>query len=192
MFFQQSLFSLSVFYLPDLSALCSSCGDVGTTWANPWGCCPLCHLSSPCCQLSMSDKLPGLPDGYRWHSRWLVCMTVCVLWGQRSPEAGRSRDDKVPGGHLLCDRLRCVVTRYQRWERVRKTKTGKQSSSGEAVLARMWRGLCLAWSEFMFNRSNTEKWQHLHLQPYQRIKTWNWSLAAASLRTPLEDSFTLF
>lgn len=35
-----------------------------------------------------------------------------------------------------------------------------------------------------------EKWQWLHLQAYRCMKTWDWSFAAASLSTPLEDSFT--
>lgn len=48
--------------------------------ANPRGCCPLCHLSSLCCRLSVSDKLPGLPHWYGWHTRWLVCMSVCACY----------------------------------------------------------------------------------------------------------------
>lgn len=75
------LFSLAfVLYLPDLSTLCSLCGDVSTSRASPRGCCPLCHLSSPCCRLSMLNKLPELLRCYDWHTRWLVCMSVCVFY----------------------------------------------------------------------------------------------------------------
>lgn len=55
------------FYLLDLSTRRSSCVDAGTSRANlspPGGCCPRCHLSSPPCRLSMSDKLPGLARRY--------------------------------------------------------------------------------------------------------------------------------
>lgn len=69
-----------MFYLLDLSTLCGSWGDVGTSRANPRGCCPFCHLSSLCCRLSMSDKLPGLPRWYGWHTGWLVCMSVCACY----------------------------------------------------------------------------------------------------------------
>lgn len=55
------------FYLLDLSTRRSSCVDARTSRANlfpPGGCCPRCHLSSPPCRLSMSDKLPGLARCY--------------------------------------------------------------------------------------------------------------------------------
>lgn len=126
----------SVFYLLGLSTPCGLCGDVGTSWASPWGCCPLCHLSSPCCRLSMLDKLPGLLHCYGWHTRWLVCMSVCVcaVRGQRLPEAGRLRDSKVPSGHLLCGPLRCVLSHVI----IAKRGWGKLKLGNEAAAKRQW------------------------------------------------------
>lgn len=108
--------------------------------ANPRGCCPLCHLSSLCCRLSVSDKLPGLPHWYGWHTRWLVCMSVCACFTRSTVARGRPLGRQRGSRRPLAVRppALCVVTRYQRLERVRENK----SSSREAMVTSMCRGPC--------------------------------------------------
>lgn len=138
----------SVYYLLDLSTPCGRRGDVGTLRAKPTrGCCPLCYSSSPCCRLSMSDKLPGSLQCCGWHTRWLVWISVCACVRVTRSAVARGRPLERQKGSQGPPTVRPpvlrVVTHYHPLEEVRETKTGKQSSDREAAVTSI-RGWCFA------------------------------------------------
>lgn len=91
-----------VFYLLGLSTPCGLCGDSGTSRTSPRGCYPLCHLSFPCCRLSMSDKLPGLLRCHGWHTGWLVCMSVYACVTRSAVARGRSLERQQGSPAATC------------------------------------------------------------------------------------------
>lgn len=103
---------------------------------HPRGCCPLCHLSSPCLRTQHVQQAPRVAPFLR-HTRWLVCMSVCVFYEVSGcHRLAASETSKVPGGHLQRDPLLYVlshvITAKTGW-RGKKQNSKRGGSSNQNV-----------------------------------------------------------